>query len=219
MSADDFGSGASGSGYVGADTLTLRLNGTREGVMEALRRLDLVIRTTDAVVEAPPPLAAALRADRHALAHRLEVELRVKIFVTSVGEGGNAGDGDDLAGGVAGRSGSGGGRHRSSTENVKSVSGGTSSGSAKETMRTGRGGKPGGMRGGATASATTTPSILPAAMVYLSGLPEDVEAARLYLAQLDCSEAVVDVERKSFPAIFGPGGTNLHQMQVGDGGM
>ena len=53
------------------------------------------------------------------------------------------------------------------------------------------------------------------AIVCVTGVPEDVEAARLYLAQLDCLELVVPIERKAFSAIFGPGGANLRQMEVG----
>ncbi|CAM9601826.1 unnamed protein product [Scytosiphon promiscuus] len=57
------------------------LLGTQEGVAEASRRLDLTIRTTETVLTASPPLAAALRVSRHALLLRIEGEFRVNIFV------------------------------------------------------------------------------------------------------------------------------------------
>ena len=53
-------------------------------------------------------------------------------------------------------------------------------------------------------------------IICLTGVPEDVEAARLYLAQLDCLEVIVPIERKAFSAIYGPGGANLRQMEVGN---
>lgn len=54
-------------------------------------------------------------------------------------------------------------------------------------------------------------------IICLTGVPEDVEAARLYLGQLDCLEVIVPIERKAFSAIYGPGGANLRQMEVGTG--
>ncbi|CAN0311974.1 unnamed protein product, partial [Ectocarpus sp. 4 AP-2014] len=76
------------------DTLVLHLIGTREGVEEARRRLDVTIRTTEAVVKASPPLAATLRASRRALLLRLEKEHGVKIFIGGgVGTGGRGRDG------------------------------------------------------------------------------------------------------------------------------
>ncbi|CAM9483848.1 unnamed protein product, partial [Laminaria digitata] len=81
--------------FTGSDTLTLHLSGTRDGVTEALRRLDITVRTMEVAIEAHAPLAAALRADRHALTHRLEEELCVKIFVSSTGPLSGAGCGNE----------------------------------------------------------------------------------------------------------------------------
>lgn len=78
---------------MGADSLTLRIDGTRAGVTEALRRLDLTVRTTESVVDASPTLATALRMSRNALARRLEVEFRVKIFIGLMGSGSGSGVG------------------------------------------------------------------------------------------------------------------------------
>lgn len=197
--------------------MTLQVIGTREGVSEALRRLDITVRTREAIVHAHPPLAAALSADRHALMHRLEEELRVKMHFPPAISAPNASSGDASGGeknsgrwsGAAGKGGSGGGC---------GVGGGADSGGGGAGGGRGGGnGGGGGKRGvsgsgrggrGRSGDAMATP-------VRVSGLPQDVEVARLYLAQLDCLELAIPIERKAFTTIFGPGGANLRQMEVG----
>lgn len=199
--------GSSGSG----DTLVLRLSGTREGVDEAHRRLDLTIRTTEAIVEASPPLAAALRVGKRALLLRLEEELRVKIFVGSAivfvacGPGGSGGGGDDV---FAGEGGGGSSRESARVRGRTGGSGGGGGGRGERHHSRGRG------DGRAAAAAAAAARGQAAVEVTIRGVPENVDAARMCLAKLDCLELVVPVERKSLSAIFGPGGANLQQMEV-----
>lgn len=190
---------ASGGGGGGGDTLMLSLCGTRDGVTEARRRLELTIRTTEVIVEAPPSLAAALRASKRALLISLEKELRVNIFVGSpilvAYRGANGGGGD----------GSGGGGDDAGLGHSSIEAGGDRGGG-------GTGRDPRGERGEGGAGTT----LVEAVEVTLRGVPEDIKAARFNLAQLerDCVEVVVPVERRSLNAIYGPGGANLQQMEV-----
>lgn len=194
VAASGGGSGGGGAA-AGAETLTLHLSGTHEGVSEARRRLDVIIRMTETIIDAHPPLAAALRADQHALTRRLEQELRVKMFLTSVGT--VAVPASVSAADAPGREGGGGGGEANDGDRAGGRSGSDRGGRAR-----------GGDGPGAPAAAAA------ATVVCVSGVPEDVEAARLYLARLDCLELVVHVERKSFPTLFGPGGMHIRQMEV-----
>lgn len=195
----------------------LRLSGTREGVDEAHRRLDLTIRTTEAIVEAPPPLAAALRVGKRALLLRLEEEFQVKIFVGSAivfvacgPGGGSGGSGNDAfkgkgSGGGDG-SGGGGGRGSGGVRGRSSGSGGAGGGGGRGERHHSHG------RGDGRAETAAAAAV----EVTIRGVPENVDTARMYLAKLDCLELVVPVERKSLSAIFGAGGANLQQMEVRD---
>ena len=178
----------------------LNLCGTRDGVEEARRRLDLTIRTTESILEVSPPLAAALRASKRALLIKLEKEHRVNIFVGSSilkvtldgGGGGGGGTGSDEA---------------SLGQGVE-VGGGGSGGTGKGSCG-GRG------DGGAGGRAGTTVSVVE---VILRGVPEDLNAARIDLAQWErnCVEVVVPVERRSLQTIVGAQGANVQQMQVNE---
>eukprot|EP00903_Cladosiphon_okamuranus_P007059 g6862.t1 len=189
------GAGGGGDGG-GGETMILNLCGTRDGVAEARRRLDLTIRTTESIINTSPPLAAALRSSKRALLIRLEEELRVKIIIGSPivlvrsgagGGGGGGGDGGDGTG----------------TDDA-------SLGQGIEAGGSGGGDRGQGARraGGDGASGTTVSAV----EVILRGVPEAIQAARINLAGLerDCVEVVVPVERRSINAIFGA----VEQMQA-----
>lgn len=178
----------------GGGPLLLHVSGTQEGVAEASRRLDVTIRTTETVLTASPPLAAALRVSKRALLLRIEGEFRVKMFVmTAIVV-------------VSASCGGSGTADRTTTEG-KDRSGGSRGGG-------GGGGppeyQPRGRRSAGALSATSGR----ATEVIIRGVPENVELARAYVAELDCLELVVPVERKSLSAIFGVGGANIQQMEV-----
>lgn len=146
-------------------------------------------------MEAPPPLAAALRASKRALLLSLEKELRVSIFVSS----------SVL---VVGRGPVGGGGGGSTGADDASLGQSIEAGGGR-----GRGGGRGHDLSGRRGEGTTAVEVVE---VTIRGVPENIKAARINLAELerDCVEAVVPVERRSLNAVYGPGGANLRQMEV-----
>ncbi|CAM9491497.1 unnamed protein product, partial [Hapterophycus canaliculatus] len=185
------GGGGGGTGGTGGGPLLLHVSGTREGVAEAGRRLDLTIRNTETVLTAAPPLAAALRVSKRALLLRIEGEFRVKIFVGTASVVPGSGVGDGAGGsGSADRPVGGGGGGQPEHQPRERVSAGAISGAVAAGAASGR-----------------------VVKVTISGLPENVELARAYVAELDCLELVVPVERKSLSAICGVERANIQQME------
>lgn len=166
----------------------MHLSGTREGVNEACRRLELAVRTVETAVPASTQLAAALRANGLALAIRIQQEFRVRMFV---GSGGGAGE---YA--VSPRTNDGGGAGRGFHDNGAAVATGYYASGSGE------------------AQAAAAAAAVGAATVHLSGLPEDVSAARDYVVGLDCLCVVVPVERRALPTIIGTAGANVRQFEV-----
>lgn len=166
------------------DFLTVHLSGTREGVDEARRRLEVAVRTVEVSVQAPPQLAAALRANGLALALRIQEEFCVRMFI---GGGGGMGD---YALGPGANDGGGGGRGYHDNSAVAAAAAYYAGGSGEAQA----------MVGWAT--------------VHMSGLPEDVSAARDYILRLDCLCLVISVERRALPTIIGTAGANVRQFEV-----
>lgn len=195
-------------------------------------------------MDAPPALAAALRANRHALTHRLEQQLCVKMFVgssspspspsssirvstistntdTNTGGGGvaqdaatgsgkrgrNFGAGDSIGNGSGNGGGNGGGEGSGGAGgNGKGVGSGGRRARGKDGVVS--------LKTEEAVEEAVEAETAAAVVVSICGMPRDVEAAKVYLADLDCSEQVVKVERKAFPVIFGAGGSNLRQIEV-----
>lgn len=200
--------------------LTVRLSGTREGVTEARRRLERVVRTVESSLQAPPPLAAALRANNLALTRRIENEFLVRVYLgprnyTGLGDigpgGGGGGDHDQvLCDGptCSGRDGAG---RRSGQHGRKNDQHGENAARSGEAARGGeydslcRQGEDGVGDAAAVGGSVT---------VQLSGLPGDVEAATAFMLGLECQLAIVHVESRALPTIIGTAGSNIRKLEV-----
>jgi len=152
------GGSGGGGGESGGDTLTINIWGTRAGVKEARRRLDLTIRRGGGGSGGGGGSSSSTVVDGASLWER-------------GGDGGGRGSGRGRGGGM---------EH-----------------------------EPRGARGDGRAAEAVA-----SVEVTLRGVPENLQAARIDLADLDCLEVVVPLERKSLPAIFGAGGANLQKMEV-----
>lgn len=187
----------------------MRLSGTREGVNEARRRLEVTMRTIETSIQAPPELAAALRANGQALTRRIEHDFRLRIYIGGAGGG-------DLSCYAVGLD----ERGRSSAGRVSNGPNVDNNGAAGQESSYGM------LRGGGAAAAAAVAvatvgsreagavAAVGSGTVHLSGLPEDVEAARVYIVGLACLGVVVAVERRALPSIIGTAGANVRQLEV-----
>lgn len=166
------------------------------------------MRTIETSIQAPPELAAALRANGQALTRRIEHDFRLRIYIGGAGGG-------DLSSYAVGPD----ERGRSSAGTVSNGSNVDNNGVAGQEPSYGMS-RGGGAAASAAAVATGgsreagTAATVGSGTVHLSGLPEDVEAARAYVVGLACSGVVIAVERRALPSIIGTAGANVRQLEV-----
>ncbi|CAM9291944.1 unnamed protein product, partial [Phaeothamnion confervicola] len=205
-----------GGGASSNDASRIEVTGTREGCMAAKARLERVTLAVELTVKVSAEVAAALRANKWALMHRLEAEHDCRIDLLAPGEV-SRGAGGAAATTVTATA-------AASSNSVAARGRGAAAGSAtrvdggrgERSSKGAAGGSGRGDKGGDTAASVSAASSKPTGpgRVVIRGMPDTAEAASAAIRGLRGARVSIPLNERAVPAILGSKGSNINRIEA-----